>query len=148
MSFQEVDLALLPVVGLVGDAEKSPQALGLESLGPFLGVSKQRPFLIAIEEDVDDNKLVIAELVARLVVLLRYTAITDAIQTRISAAQMSSLHRVAPMYLKLVTASNFRPYMLAYALMSFVLLVITLLFSLLTSIPCALALPKNLSLTS
>ena len=41
-----VDLVLHPVIGLVlqeGDAEKFPQAVGLESLDPFLIVNKQGP---------------------------------------------------------------------------------------------------------
>ena len=43
---KEVDLAPHPVVGLVlrvGDAKKFPQALGFESLDPFLRVSEQGP---------------------------------------------------------------------------------------------------------
>ena len=39
------------------------------------------------------------------------------------------MHRVAPKYLKLVTSSNFWPFMLIYALILFMLLVMTLLFS-------------------
>ena len=45
---KEASLALHPVVGLVlqiGDAEKFPQALGLESLDLFLRVSEQGPCL-------------------------------------------------------------------------------------------------------
>ena len=53
---------------------------------------------------------------------------------RTSAEQVSSLHRVAPRYLKLVTSSNFWPFMLISALMLFVLLVMILLFSVLTSV--------------
>ena len=50
-----------PVVGLVlqvGDAEKFPQALGFESLDPFLRVSEQGPCFTAIEEDGDDKRFV------------------------------------------------------------------------------------------
>ena len=47
----------------VGDAEKFPQALGLESLDPFLRVSKRGPCLTAIEESGDDKRLVHFELV-------------------------------------------------------------------------------------
>ena len=55
-----------PVVGLVlqvEDAEKFLQALGLESLGPFLKVSKQCRRLIAIEEAEGAESLVQHELV-------------------------------------------------------------------------------------
>ena len=47
-AYKEVDQALHPVIGLVlrvGEVEKFPQALGLESLDPFLRVSKQGPCL-------------------------------------------------------------------------------------------------------
>ena len=43
-AYEKVDLAPHPVVGLVfpvEDGEKFPQALGLESLAPFLRVCKQ-----------------------------------------------------------------------------------------------------------
>ena len=50
---EEVDLALHPVVGLVlqvgGDAEKFPQALGFESLGPF--------FQSTIQQDGGEKRL-------------------------------------------------------------------------------------------
>ena len=57
-SHKEVDLAPHPVGGLVlqvGDAEKFPQALGFEGLGPFFRVSKQSPCFLAIEEDGGDK---------------------------------------------------------------------------------------------
>ena len=57
---KEVDLAPHPVVGLVlqvGDAEKFPQALCLDSLNPFLRVSKQGPCLTAVEEDSDRTNI-------------------------------------------------------------------------------------------
>ena len=44
------------------------------------------------------------------------------------------MHRVAPSYLKLVTSSYFWPFMLISALMLFMLWVMILLFSVLTSI--------------
>ena len=56
---RKVDLAPHPVVGLVlqlGDTEKLPQALGLESLGPLLRVSKQGPFLAVEVNGVDKNR--------------------------------------------------------------------------------------------
>ena len=55
------DLAPHPVVSFVlqvGDAEKFPQALGFEGLGPFLSVSNQGPCLTAIKEDGRDRRLV------------------------------------------------------------------------------------------
>ena len=54
---------------------------------------------------------------------------------RTSAEQVPFLHKVAPRYLKLVTSSNFWPFTLISALLLFVLLIMTLLFSVLTSIP-------------
>ena len=47
---------------LVEDAEKFPQALGFQSLDPFLTVSKQGPCFTAIEEDGGDKRLVELEL--------------------------------------------------------------------------------------
>ena len=41
----------------VEDAEKFPEALGLENLDPFLGVSEQGPCLNAIKEDGGDKRL-------------------------------------------------------------------------------------------
>ena len=55
---------------------------------------------------------------------LAIAAIAEAILMRISVELVSSLHRVAPRYLKLVTSSYFRPFMLISALMLFVLLVV------------------------
>ena len=52
MAHKVADIALYPVTVLVlqvGDAEKCPQTLGLDSLDLFLGVSKQGPCLAAIE---------------------------------------------------------------------------------------------------
>ena len=63
---------------------------------------------------------------------------------RTSAEQVPSLHRVAPRYLKLITSCNFRPFMLISALMSFVLLVMILRFSMLTSSPYAVELSTSL----
>ena len=65
---------------------------------------------------------------------LAIAAIAEAILMRISVELVSSLHRVAPRYLKLVTSSYFRPFMLISALMLFVLLVAILLLFVLTSI--------------
>ena len=62
---KEVDLAPLPVVDLVlqaGDAEKFPQALGVESLDPFIRVSKQGPCFKAEEEDGGNERFVELEL--------------------------------------------------------------------------------------
>ena len=63
---------------------------------------------------------------------------------KISAEQVPFLHRVAPRSLKLLTSSNFRPFMLISALTLFVLLVMILLFSVQTSIHYAHALSTSL----
>ena len=58
---KEVDLASLPVVGLVlqvGDTEKFPHALGFENLDLLFRVSMQGLCLTAIEEDGGDERLV------------------------------------------------------------------------------------------
>ena len=65
-----------------------------------------------------------------------------------SAEQAPSLHRVAPRHLKLVTSSNFWPFMLVPTLMLCVLLVMMLLVSVLTSIAYAVALPTSLLVRS
>ena len=67
---------------------------------------------------------------------------------RISAEQVPFLHRVALRHLKLVTSSNFSPFMLKSALMLFVLLVMILLFSVLTSVSYAVALSASLLVRS
>ena len=66
---------------------------------------------------------------------------------RTSAEQMTFLHRVASWYLKLFT-SNFWPFMLMFARMLFVVLVLTVLFSVLTPILYAFPLSMNLSVRS
>ena len=71
---------------------------------------------------------------------LATTAIAEAILMRVSAKQVPHLHRGVPKHLKLITSSNFWPFMLIPALMLFVLLVIISLFSMLTSIISAVAL--------
>ena len=67
---------------------------------------------------------------------------------RTSAEQVSSLHRVARRYLKRVTACNIWLYILVSALMMFMLFVMILLFSVLTSIPQAVALSTSLLVRS
>ena len=59
-------------------------------------------------------------------VSLAIAIITEAILVQTSTKQVPSLHRVAFRYLKLVTCSNFWPFM--PTLMLFMLLVVTLLF--------------------
>ena len=66
---------------------------------------------------------------------LAIAAIAEEILMWIFAEQVPSMHRVAPKYLKLVTSSNFWPFMLILS----VLWVMILLFSVLTSIPYAVA---------
>ena len=65
---KEGDLAPHPFVSLalqVGDAEKLPRALGLESLDPFLRDSKQGPLLTAVEENGNDKRFVQLELACK-----------------------------------------------------------------------------------
>ena len=64
-----------------------------------------------------------------------------------SAEQVPSLHKVAPRYSKLVTSSDLWLFTIS-ALMLFMLLVIILLFSVLTSIPNAVALSTRLMVRS
>ena len=86
-------------------------------------------------------------LTLKLMALLRHSlfnlAITVIVQTilmQVSAEQLLSVHRVAPRYLKLVSSSNFCLFMLIFVLMSFALLIMIFLFSVLTSISYVLAL--------
>ena len=62
----------------------------------------------------------------------------------ISAEQVPSLHRLAPRHFKLVTPFYFWPFVPMSALMLFMQLVMILLFSVLTSIPYAVALSTGL----
>ena len=149
---KELDLARHPVVGLVlqvGDMEKFPHARGFEHLDPFFRVSKQGPCFTAVEEDGGDKRLVRLELACKadghhqILFSLAIAAIAEAILMWTSAGQVQSLHRVAPGYLKLVT-SKFQPFMLISALMLLALLIMILLFSVLTSIPYAVALSTSL----
>ena len=75
-------------------------------------------------------------------------AIAEAILMWISAEQGPCLHKVAPRYLKLVTSSNFWLFMLIPAPMLFMLLVMILLFSVLTSTPYAIVLSTSLLMWS
>ena len=79
---------------------------------------------------------------------LATTAIAEAILMRVSAKQVPHLHRGVPKHLKLITSSNFWPLMLISALMLLVLLVMTLLFSVLTSILYAVAQSTSLLVRS
>ena len=89
---------------------------------------------------------------AKLMVLHRQIlfslAIAEAFLTRTSAEKVPSLHRVGPRYLKLVTSSNFWPFMPISAPMLFVLLDMISLFSQLTTIPYAVALFTSLLVRS
>ena len=78
---------------------------------------------------------------------LAIVAIAEAILMHTSAEQVPSLHRVDPRYLKLFTSSNFWLFVLMSAPM-FVLLVMILLFSVVISIPYAVALSTNLLVRS
>ena len=101
-----------------GDTERFPQALGLESLDPFLRVSKQGPCLTAIEEGGGNTKLGQVELACEVNAATSpdpaVAVVAEGILMRISAEQVPFLHRG---YLKLVTSSNFLPFMLISALM-------------------------------
>ena len=79
---------------------------------------------------------------------LATAAIAEAILMQTSAEQVPALHSVAGRYLKLVTSSNFWPFMSVSALILFVLLVMVLLFSVLTSIPYSFALYASLLVRS
>ena len=74
--------------------------------------------------------------------------IAEAILMQIPAEQVPSLHSVVPRCLKLVASSNIWPFLLMPALMSFVLLVMILLFSVLSSIRYATALFTSLLVKS
>ena len=72
----------------------------------------------------------------------------ETILIQISAEQVSSLHRVAPKYFKFVTSSKLWPLILISALMLFVLLIMILLLSVLTSLRDALALSMSMLVKS
>ena len=137
---KEVDLAPHPVVGLVlrvGDAKKFPQALGVKGLDPFLRVSKQGPHVT----DGGDKRLSELELACKaddVAKILFSLAIAEAILMQTSDQQVPPLQRITPRYLNLVT-SNFWLFMLISALMLFSLFIMILLFSVLTSNPCAMS---------
>ena len=132
----DVDLALHPVAGLCSkQVIQRSFFMGLVSKAWILfSVSSHGPCFTAVEEDESDKRLVELEL-AKLMVLHRQIlfslAIAEAILMRTSAEQILSLHRVVPRYLKLVTFSNFWPFMLIFGLM----FVMISLFSVLTPIP-------------
>ena len=79
---------------------------------------------------------------------LAIAAIAEAILMQIFAEQLPSFHRVSLSYLKLVTSSSFWLIMLIPALKLFVLLVVIVLFSVLTSFPYAVALSASLLVRS
>ena len=84
--------SLVSLVLQVGDAEKLPRTLGLDSLDPFLRVSKQGPCLTAAEENRDVKGLVELELILKLMVLLCQilftTTIAGAILIQISSEKV------------------------------------------------------------
>ena len=79
---------------------------------------------------------------------LAVAAIAEAILMLISAEHVPSLHWVAPRCLKMITFFSFWLYVLIFALTLFVLLVMILHFSVLTSIPYAVAPSTNLLVRS
>ena len=139
---KEVGLDRHPVrvVGLVlrgGDAEKRHQ----------LNTWLRKPGSLFKSQQTGSERFVQLNLLTMLMELFRQVLfsqtianIAEAILMRISAEQVPFLHRVVPRYLKLVTSSNFWPFMSMSALMLFVLLVMSSLFSVPTSIPRALTL--------
>ena len=119
---KRVYLAPHPAVSLVlqvGDAEKFPQALGFGGLDPFLRVSKQGPRFAATERMEVTKDLYSLNFLVKLMVLhhqilfsLATANVAEAILMRTSAEQVPSLQRAALKYLRLVTFSNFWPFML------------------------------------
>ncbi|KAH3750731.1 hypothetical protein DPMN_185262 [Dreissena polymorpha] len=67
-------------------------------------------------------------------------AVAMAIIIRTSAVLVPYLERIAPNYLKLVTSFSFSPFIVMSALLFVMLFIMTFGFSVLTSIPYALAL--------
>ena len=108
-----------------------------------MSVRKQGPCLTAIEESGGDKRFLSLNSRGKLIVSfcqilanLAIAVVAEAILMRISAEQVPSLHRVAARCLKVVvTFSNFWPFVFISALILFVLLVMILLFSVLTSTP-------------
>ena len=81
-------------------------------------------------------------------VSLAITAVAVAIHIWISVLQVPSFVRVAPKYLKLDTSSSFLPSIMMLTLALFVLFTITLDFTVLISIPYALAVAMSLLVSS
>ena len=79
---------------------------------------------------------------------LAIAVFAEVILMRISSEQGPFLRRVAPRYFKLVTSSNFWPFVLISVLMLFVRLAMILLFSVLASVPYAVALSTSLLVRS
>ena len=75
---------------------------------------------------------------------LATAAIVEAILIRISVKRVPFLDRGNPEFYKVITSSNFYPFMVISTLMSIVTLVMILLFSVLNSTVCTLAPPTNL----
>ena len=155
MDPQGIGLAPHPVVCLVlqvGDAEKFPQALTFKSLDYCFRVSKQGPGFTVIEDGSDNRDLYSLNLLMKLKLLRRQIlfslVIAKATLMRSSAEQVPSLHRIAPRQLKLVTFSNYWPFILTSARMLLVPLVMILLIFVLSSISNAVALSTSLLLKS
>ena len=96
--------------------------------------------LVALELACKTNGVALPDPVS-----LDIAAIAEVILMRTSAEWV---HRIAPRCFKLVTSCNFWPFMLKSALMLFVLLVMIFVFSVLTSIPHAVALCTSLLVRS
>ena len=81
-------------------------------------------------------------------VSLAIAAVAVAIHIQISVLHVPSFVRVAPKYLKLDTGFQFLPSIMMLTLSLFVLFTITLDFTVLISIPCALAVAVSLFVSS
>ena len=89
---------------------------GFDSLDLSFRISQQSPCFKATKEDGGEKRLEQLELVCELMAWLRQVllnlaiaAIAEAILVWISVEQVPFLHRVAPIYLKMVTSFNFCP---------------------------------------
>ena len=109
----------------------------------------------AVEEDGVTTDLESLNFLAKLMVLHRQIRLSLAIADIAEATpmwssheQVPSLHRVAPRHLKLVTSSNFWPFVLISALMLFVPLLMFLVFSVPISIAYVIAVSSSLLVRS
>ena len=130
----------------VGNAEKFPQALHLKCLDASFCFCQKCPRLASVEQDREHQRSVEPELGLEADVALPYPVKSghcccccgDPYADFCSAG-------AAPKYLKLATSFSVSPLMVILALMLLVLFTMVMDFSVLTSIPYALALLSSLS---